>query len=211
MLAEIIDSLELPPGAFNLVTGFGPVVGEAIAAHDGIDMVSFTGSTRAGRRVSEVAAGTVKVSLELGGKSANVILDDADLKAISHGVPIASSTPARPAAPTPGCWSPARSCRRRRRSRPLRPRSSSPAIRSTLDEARAAGLRGTARPGSRLHREGHRGGREARHRRRRGAGGTRARLLRPPDRLLRGEAGDDDRPGGDLRAGALDHPLRLRG
>jgi aldehyde dehydrogenase (NAD+) len=88
VLAEIIDSLGLPPGAFNLVTGFGPVVGEAIAAHEGIDMVSFTGSTKAGRRVSEVAAGTVKkVSLELGGKSANVILDDADLKgAISHGV-----------------------------------------------------------------------------------------------------------------------------
>jgi aldehyde dehydrogenase (NAD+) len=87
VLAEIIDSLG-PPGAFNLVTGFGPVVGEAIAGHEGIDMVSFTGSTRAGRRVSEVAAGTVKkVSLELGGKSANVILDDADLKgAISHGV-----------------------------------------------------------------------------------------------------------------------------
>ncbi|MGA9372902.1 MAG: aldehyde dehydrogenase family protein [Solirubrobacterales bacterium] len=88
MLAEIIDSLDLPAGVFNLVTGFGPVVGEAIAAHDGVDMVSFTGSTRAGRRVSEVASATVKrVALELGGKSANVILDDADLKAaVAHGV-----------------------------------------------------------------------------------------------------------------------------
>ena len=82
ILAEIIDGLELPAGTFNLVTGFGPVVGEAIAAHDGIDMVSFTGSTRAGRRVSEVASATVKrVSLELGGKSANVILDDAPIDA----------------------------------------------------------------------------------------------------------------------------------
>ncbi|MGH2955565.1 MAG: aldehyde dehydrogenase family protein [Solirubrobacterales bacterium] len=82
VLAEIIDSLGLPAGVFNLVTGFGPVVGEAIAAHPGIDMVSFTGSTRAGRRVSEVASETIKrVSLELGGKSANVILDDADLSA----------------------------------------------------------------------------------------------------------------------------------
>ncbi|CAN5531554.1 aldehyde dehydrogenase family protein [soil metagenome] len=88
VLAEIIDGLGLPAGVFNLVTGFGPVVGEALAAHPDVDMVSFTGSTRAGRQVSEAAAGNVKrVSLELGGKSANVILDDADLKAaVSHGV-----------------------------------------------------------------------------------------------------------------------------
>jgi betaine-aldehyde dehydrogenase len=70
------------------VSGDGPVVGEAIASHPEIDMVSFTGSTRAGRRVSELAAQTVKrVALELGGKSANVILDDADLKkAVKGGV-----------------------------------------------------------------------------------------------------------------------------
>ncbi len=88
VLAEIIDELGLPAGTFNLVTGFGPVVGAAIAAHDGVDMVSFTGSTRAGRMVTEEAAKNVKrVSLELGGKSANVILDDADLKqAVSYGV-----------------------------------------------------------------------------------------------------------------------------
>jgi len=79
ILAEIIDSAGLPAGVFNLVTGTGPVVGEAIAAHPDVDMVSFTGSTRAGKRVSEVAAQTVKrVALELGGKSANVLLDDAD-------------------------------------------------------------------------------------------------------------------------------------
>jgi aldehyde dehydrogenase (NAD+) len=88
VLAEIVDSVDLPAGVFNLVTGFGPVVGEAIASHEGIDMVSFTGSTRAGRRVAEVASQTVKrVALELGGKSANVILDDADLKrAVGYGV-----------------------------------------------------------------------------------------------------------------------------
>jgi acyl-CoA reductase-like NAD-dependent aldehyde dehydrogenase len=88
ILAEIIDEVGLPAGVFNLVTGVGPVVGEAIAAHPLIDMVSFTGSTRAGKRVSEVAAQTVKrVALELGGKSANVILDDADFeKAVSDGV-----------------------------------------------------------------------------------------------------------------------------
>ena len=88
VLAEIVDEVGLPAGVFNLVTGTGPVVGEAIAAHPGVDMVSFTGSTRAGKRVSEVAAATVKrVALELGGKSANVILADADFeRAVSDGV-----------------------------------------------------------------------------------------------------------------------------
>ncbi|MGI8535161.1 MAG: aldehyde dehydrogenase family protein, partial [Mycobacteriales bacterium] len=75
LLAEVVDEVGLPPGVFNLVPGTGPVVGEALAAHPDVDMVSFTGSTRAGKRVSEVAAGTVKrVALELGGKSANVLL-----------------------------------------------------------------------------------------------------------------------------------------
>jgi acyl-CoA reductase-like NAD-dependent aldehyde dehydrogenase len=88
ILAEIIEAAGLPAGVFNLVTGTGPVVGEAIAGHPGVDMVSFTGSTRAGRRVSELASATVKpVAMELGGKSPNVILDDADLsKAIPDGV-----------------------------------------------------------------------------------------------------------------------------
>src|SRR5581483_10667300 len=88
ILAEIMHEVGLPAGVFNLVTGYGPVVGEALASHPDVDMVSFTGSTRAGRRVSELAAQTVKrVALELGGKSANVILDDADFaKAVSSGV-----------------------------------------------------------------------------------------------------------------------------
>jgi aldehyde dehydrogenase (NAD+) len=88
ILAEIIHEIGLPKGVFNLVTGTGPVVGEAIVAHPKTDMVSFTGSTRAGKRVMEIAAQMVKrVSLELGGKSANIILADADLdKAIPDGV-----------------------------------------------------------------------------------------------------------------------------
>jgi len=88
VLAEIFDEVGVPAGVFNLVTGYGPVVGEAIAAHGDVDMISFTGSTRAGKRVTEVAAGTVKrVALELGGKSANVILTDADLAtAVPDGV-----------------------------------------------------------------------------------------------------------------------------
>ncbi len=91
MLAEIIHAAGVPAGVFNLVTGVGPVVGEAIAAHPGVDMVSFTGSTRAGKRVAVVAAENVKkVSLELGGKSPNLILDDLDeagfAKAVGAGV-----------------------------------------------------------------------------------------------------------------------------
>jgi aldehyde dehydrogenase (NAD+)/betaine-aldehyde dehydrogenase len=88
LLAEVINDIGLPNGVFNLVTGVGPVVGEAIASHPDVDMVSFTGSTRAGKRVAELASGNVKkVALELGGKSANVILADADFtKAVSDGV-----------------------------------------------------------------------------------------------------------------------------
>lgn len=87
-LTEVFEEAGLPDGVFNLVSGTGAVVGEAIAAHPKVDMVSFTGSTRAGTRVSQVAAETVKrVALELGGKSPNVILPDADLvQAVKRGV-----------------------------------------------------------------------------------------------------------------------------
>ncbi len=80
ILADIIHEVGLPKGVFNLITGTGPVVGEAIVAHPKTDMISFTGSTGAGKRVMEIASKMVKrVSLELGGKSANIILEDADL------------------------------------------------------------------------------------------------------------------------------------
>jgi len=86
ILAEIIHAAGLPAGVFNLVNGLGPVVGEVLASHPEVDMVSFTGSTRAGKRVAELAAATVKrVTLELGGKSASVILPDADLAAAVKG------------------------------------------------------------------------------------------------------------------------------
>jgi aldehyde dehydrogenase (NAD+) len=86
LFAEIVHDAGLPAGVFNLVNGDGPTVGEAIAAHPEIDMVSFTGSTAAGIRVAKLAADTVKrVAQELGGKSANIILDDADLKAAVIG------------------------------------------------------------------------------------------------------------------------------
>jgi acyl-CoA reductase-like NAD-dependent aldehyde dehydrogenase len=79
ILAEVINDVGLPAGVFNLVSGTGAEVGAAISKHPDIDMVSFTGSTRAGKLIAEAAAGTLKrVALELGGKSANIILDDCD-------------------------------------------------------------------------------------------------------------------------------------
>ena len=81
ILAEIVQEAGFPPGVFNLVSGAGSVVGEALCGHPRVDMISLTGSTEAGRRVSELAARTIKrLALELGGKSASVILDDADLE-----------------------------------------------------------------------------------------------------------------------------------
>ena len=80
VLADILDEIGLPAGVFNLISGHGREIGETLASHPEVDMVSFTGSTNAGIRVSELAAPTVKrVTLELGGKSANIILDDADI------------------------------------------------------------------------------------------------------------------------------------
>jgi betaine-aldehyde dehydrogenase len=86
VLAEVIEAAGLPKGVFNLVTGTGAQAGEALVRHPGVDMVSFTGSTRAGKRISELGAQSVKrIALELGGKSASVILDDADLAAAVKG------------------------------------------------------------------------------------------------------------------------------
>jgi aldehyde dehydrogenase (NAD+) len=86
VLAEVIEAAGLPAGVFNLVTGYGAEVGEALVRHPGVDMISFTGSTRAGKRIAELAAqGVKRVALELGGKSASVILDDADLAAAVKG------------------------------------------------------------------------------------------------------------------------------
>jgi len=88
LFAQILHEAGLPPGVFNLVNGDGPTVGAAISSHPDVDMVSFTGSTRAGVAVANAAAPTVKrVTQELGGKSANIVLDDADLpKAVKDGV-----------------------------------------------------------------------------------------------------------------------------
>ncbi len=88
ILAGILHDAGVPPGVFNLVNGDGPGVGAALASHPDVDMVSFTGSTRAGVLVAKAAADTVKrVCQELGGKSANILLDDADFrKAVARDV-----------------------------------------------------------------------------------------------------------------------------
>lgn len=88
LFAEAVHEAGLPAGVFNLVTGLGPVAGQALAAHEGVDLVSFTGSTAVGRQIGATAGAAVKrVALELGGKSANVILPSADLaKAVAVGI-----------------------------------------------------------------------------------------------------------------------------
>lgn len=88
LFAEITAAAGIPPGVYNVVIGDGPTIGEPLVSHADVDMVAFTGSTRAGRRVYELAASTVKkLNLELGGKSANLILPDADLtQAVETGV-----------------------------------------------------------------------------------------------------------------------------
>ncbi|MEU7720039.1 aldehyde dehydrogenase family protein [Streptomyces tibetensis] len=88
LFADAVHEAGIPAGVFNLVTGLGPVAGQALAEHPGVDLVSFTGSTAVGRQLASIAAGQVKkVALELGGKSANVILPSADLaKAVNVGV-----------------------------------------------------------------------------------------------------------------------------
>ncbi|WP_304640887.1 aldehyde dehydrogenase family protein [Pseudomonas sp.] len=88
VLAEILDEAGVPAGVFNLVNGDGPTVGAAMSSHPDIDMMSFTGSTAAGRQVMKNGAETIKrVALELGGKSANILLDDVNFeKMVAHGV-----------------------------------------------------------------------------------------------------------------------------
>ncbi|MFD5421293.1 aldehyde dehydrogenase family protein [Streptomyces sp. NPDC127069] len=88
LFAEAVHEAGIPAGVFNLVTGTGPVAGQALAEHEGVDLVSFTGSTAVGKKIGAIAGAAVKrVALELGGKSANVVLPGADLaKAVAAGV-----------------------------------------------------------------------------------------------------------------------------
>ena len=88
LFAEVVDKTSMPKGMFNLIHGYGATVGKAMSEHNDLEMISFTGSTRAGIDIQKTAANTIKrVSLELGGKSPNIILDDVDLeKAVNMGM-----------------------------------------------------------------------------------------------------------------------------
>ncbi len=208
LLADVLDGLGLPAGVFNLVTGLGPVVGEALAAHADVDMVSFTGSTAAGRRVSEAAVGDGQARRARARRQ--VAQRDPRRRrpaARDHrrglevlpqlGPDVQRADAHAGAARAPG--------RGRADRRGGRARTSCPAIPSSRRRRSGRCLRRPARARARLHPQGLRGGREAGHRRRRVPRGPRARLLRAPDGLLRGDSRDDDRAGGDLRSGALDH------
>ena len=110
LFAEIVDESGLPAGVFNLVNGDGPGAGTQLSGHPDVDMISFTGSARAGTAISKNAADTIKrVSLELGGKGANIVFADADEKAVKRGASTASTTPANPAMRQPACLSSGRS------------------------------------------------------------------------------------------------------
>jgi hypothetical protein len=211
-LASIFDDVGLPAGVFNLLSGFGPVVGEALAAHPGVDMVSFTGSTRAGKRVAVVAAETVKrVALELGGKSANVLLDDADFeRAVADGVakcyinsgqtcsaltrmlvPVgrlaeAEQIGARVAGKTSTAIRPTRGPGWGRWSARSRWSESGRTSRRVLTRAQPWSSAGW-RAGATLP--------------------TWAGVLRAGHGVLRRHPGDDDRPRGDLRPGPVDHAV----
>ena len=178
-------------------------------------MVCFTGSTRAGKRVAEVAAGTVKrVALELGGKSANIILDDADLASRRPEGPVRLLPQLGPdlhrAHPDAGAEQPLRRGRRDRGRR--RREHAASATRSKegmhlgplISQAQRDRVQGYIQKGIDE-------GAVARRRRPRQARGPRDRLLRQADRVRQRHQRHDHRPGGDLRPGAVDHRLRRRG
>lgn len=205
LFAEATAEAGLPAGVFNLVTGVGSVAGQALAGHEGVDLVSFTGSTAVGRQIGAVAGAAVKrVALELGGKSANVILPSADLaKAVGVGVANVMGNSGQ----TCSAW-----------TRML-------VHRDQYDEAVTLAAAAAAKyaPGERMgplvnakQLDRVRGyiekGVEE------GPGSSRAAprhrwsgVLRQPDRLRRCHPRHDHRTGGDLRSGRLGHRLRGRG
>ena len=213
IFAEITPQAGLPDGVFNLVSGTGPEVGEALVAHPLVDMVSLTGSVRAGRRVMEVAAQSIKrVGLELGGKSANIILEDSDFeRAVSDGIADAFRNAGQ------ACGGLTRVLVPRRRladaaelavatatsyvlGDPFDPATTLGPVTTSGQRARIRGyIQAGLDEGARLLTGGVRA-----------AGRPGARLLRPADGLHRRQH-DARRPRGDLRAGRRDHPLRRRG
>ena len=210
IFTEIVDAAGVPAGVYNLVYGDGPGVGVALSSHPDVDMVSFTGSTRAGVEVARNAASTVKrVSQELGGKSPNIVLDDEDFaKSVAAGVSVmmmnsgqSCNAPSRMLVPNSRKDEAVAVARGRRRAGEGR-RSR----RQVRD--RAGGLEGAVRQDPGLDPEGHRRGRHGRRRRPGPAGRAGHRLLRQAHGVRQRHQRHDDRARGDLRAGAV-HP-RLR-
>jgi betaine-aldehyde dehydrogenase len=198
ILAEIIDAAGLPRGVFNLVTGYGGVVGEALAGHREVDMISFTGSTRAGKRVSELAAQSVKrVALELGGKSASILLEDADFAAAAKGT-------------VSSCFlNSGQTCAAH--TRMLVPESKyDEAVRPVLRNQQVGPpcFPHPARAGSRLYQEGNRGRGRTALRRPRSAACPPHGMVCKTHGIRPGPSGFDARPGGDLRACTVDHCLQ---
>src|SRR6202042_2629732 len=199
-LAALVDEAGFPPGVFNVVTGFGPAVGKALAAHPGIDKIAFTGSTAVGAQVAAAAARNITgVLLELGGKSAHIVFDDADLDAACNGV-LAGVF----AATGQTCMAGSRLLVSRGVHDDLVARIADRAASIRLGDPRAAVPQGPVVPGL--------GGQRGSHGGRRRPGRRPARrLLRPANRAHRGQADHDRGVGGGIRPGARGHTVRHRG
>ena len=211
-LAEMFAEAGLPEGVLSVVPG-GIETGQALTSNRDVDLFTFTGSSAVGKEIGRRAAEMLKpCTLELGGKSAAILLEDVDL---ASAIPMLVFS---------GIMNTGQACVGQ--TRILAPRSRYDEIVEAVSTFvqvlpvghavgpgrpdRIADLGEAARPGRGLHRQGHRGGRAAGVRRRpsRGPG---QRLLRAAHGVRRRRQQDDDRPGGDLRAGAEHHPLRHRG
>ncbi len=214
IFAEILDEAGVPKGVFNLVNGDGPTVGQALASHPDVDMMSFTGSTRAGILVAKAAADTVKrVSQELGGKSANILFPDVDFSvAVPKGVEACFGNSGQ------SCNAPTRMFVPRDRHDEAASYAKAAAEKFTVGPADGPNTK-LGPVVSQLQYDKIQGLIDSRHRRGRHAGCRRAgpsgrpqpRLLRPSDGVCRRDARYAHRPRGDFRAGPLHPALRQRG
>ena len=213
-VASLSDEAGMPPGVLNVVSGFGADAGAHLAGHAGIDGLAFCGSVATGREVLRAAAERITpvVSLELGGKSAKIVFDDADLdaaaSAAAHGITYnagqSCGTQSRVLVPRALVDEVAGRIRDVLAGVRIGPGIDDPDMGPLVSEAQLDRVIGLIESG----RERGRGGRA---RRRPTAARRRSRLLHRADAVRRGAAGDADRPGGDLRAGGLAPALRLGG
>ena len=214
IFAEVLHEAGVPAGVFNLVNGLGLDVGAPMASHPGLDMISFTGSTRAGIDVAQRAAPTVKrVTQELGGKSANIILEDADFeKAIGGGAAQCFMNSGQ------SCNAPTRMLVPMSRMEEAAAIAKATAEKTKTGDPREG--RHGYRPGRQpdavgenpgAHREGHPGRRHARGRRSRPPGGPQQGLLRAANRVRQRHQRYDHSARGDIRPRPVDRRLQGRG